>query len=116
MIILLSIFFSYLNVFFKSKDYIAIFFGVVINISVLASIYTCRVEKISQKYLILGSLSFLIGFICWNIDTHFCATLREYRKAFPSISFLFQGHMWWHVLTATGGYFLLKHRQLILWY
>ncbi|KAI9353893.1 ceramidase [Obelidium mucronatum] len=49
--------------------------------------------------------SYLAGFVLWNIDNHYCSTVRWFRGlvGYPW-SVLLQLHVWWHVGTAVGIY------------
>ncbi|EAW10660.1 ceramidase [Aspergillus clavatus NRRL 1] len=55
--------------------------------------------------VIYGLTMFLGGFLIWNLDNHFCPTIRKWRRAvgLPWGIFL-EGHGWWHVMTGVGAY------------
>ena len=47
-----------------------------------------------------GALTFLTGFLVWNLDNIFCArlTMWKHLMGWPG-AFLLEGHSWWHILT-----------------
>ncbi|KAI5302686.1 hypothetical protein KEM56_000451 [Ascosphaera pollenicola] len=53
----------------------------------------------------VGLTSFLGGFLLWNIDNHYCGTLRRWRHAVGlPWGLLLEGHGYWHIMTGTGAY------------
>lgn len=55
-----------------------------------------------------GVLTFLAGFVIWNVDNIYCGTLTEWKKTVGwPIAFLLEGHSWWHALTAVGSYLMM---------
>jgi len=55
-----------------------------------------------------GAVTFVAGFVIWNLDNIFCLDLTGWKFAITwPAAFLLEGHAWWHVLTAAGTYFLL---------
>ena len=69
-----------------------------------------------------GSLSFIVGFVIWNLDNTYCETLKVWKAAlgwpaafvlegrWPYVHGLFRailiivdalGHAWWHFLTVS---------------
>ncbi|KAI3617690.1 hypothetical protein CBS9595_003599 [Malassezia furfur] len=63
----------------------------------------------------VGIVSFLTGFLIWNIDNIFCGTLRVSREivGYPW-ALLLEGHGWWHILTCYGAYLLMVSCQTIV--
>ncbi|RDW72015.1 alkaline phytoceramidase-like protein [Coleophoma crateriformis] len=56
----------------------------------------------------LGLFVFLGGFGIWNLDNHYCSTLRSWRKQVGlPWGILLEGHGWWHLMTGTGAYFYI---------
>lgn len=52
-----------------------------------------------------GSLSYISGFIVWNIENWNCLYIRSIQDYFGyPIAFLFQMHVWWHLGTSYGSY------------
>jgi len=48
-----------------------------------------------------GVLSFVAGFLVWNLDNQFCDILESWRESLPFfIGALLQGHAWWHLVSA----------------
>ncbi|KAL4896695.1 ceramidase [Aspergillus ambiguus] len=52
-----------------------------------------------------GLTLFLGGFLIWNLDNHYCSTIRVWRRSIglPWGIFL-EGHGWWHLMTGIGAY------------
>lgn len=57
---------------------------------------------------------FLLGYILWNADIHFCdyarATRREWGMPY---GFLLEGHGWWHIFTGTGVYYYIVYQEYL---
>ncbi|CRG84888.1 Alkaline ceramidase 3 [Talaromyces islandicus] len=55
--------------------------------------------------VVYGLSMFLGGFGIWNLDNHFCGTIRQWRQniGLPWGLFL-EGHGWWHLMTGIGAY------------
>jgi dihydroceramidase len=47
-----------------------------------------------------GAVTFLAGFLVWNLDNIFCSQLTAWKNlvGWPG-AFLLEGHSWWHILT-----------------
>lgn len=61
--------------------------------------------------MILGVVPFVVGFLCWNLDVHFCSFwiyIRRNVLALPLGVFL-ELHGWWHLLTGMGVYIYLVY-------
>ena len=51
---------------------------------------------------------FLLGFVFWNLDNHYCTFVRGKRREWGiPYGFVLEGHGWWHIFTGTGVYFYL---------
>jgi dihydroceramidase len=48
-------------------------------------------RKIVAKTQLNGVLTFVVGFICWNVDNFFCAQLRKGRQMIGPLGFLLEG-------------------------
>lgn len=60
--------------------------------------------------MILGIVLFLFGYILWNLDVHFCDSVRAARRDWGMpYGFVLEGHGWWHLLTGLGVYFYLVY-------
>ncbi|EJD54625.1 alkaline phytoceramidase [Auricularia subglabra TFB-10046 SS5] len=56
----------------------------------------------------VGASTFVLGFVCWNVDNLLCRTLTRWKHTVGwPCAFLLEGHAAWHVLTATGTYAML---------
>ncbi|KAA1064660.1 hypothetical protein PGT21_010951 [Puccinia graminis f. sp. tritici] len=59
----------------------------------------------ATRYILIGSATFLLGFLIWNVDNVLCdqiSRLKEYLGT--PLSFILEGHAWWHLATGTGSY------------
>ncbi|KAF8585114.1 alkaline phytoceramidase [Ramaria rubella] len=61
-----------------------------------------------------GGISFIFGFLIWNLDNAYCDTLKEWKAemGWPA-AFVLEGHAWWHLLTAVGVYLMLVGVQYL---
>lgn len=72
--------------------------------------FYCLKKYNSCKYLLPSVLSlsiYVLGFIVWNIDNHFCPHMRGLRKSSPLLGNVSQLHAWWHAGAGLGTYFHL---------
>ncbi|XP_077863211.1 alkaline ceramidase 3-like, partial [Saccoglossus kowalevskii] len=57
----------------------------------------------SKTLLVAGTCCYLLGFILWNVDNHFCDHIRKMRhQAITPFKPITQIHAWWHVLAGLG--------------
>ncbi|KAE9367767.1 hypothetical protein N431DRAFT_416611 [Stipitochalara longipes BDJ] len=57
---------------------------------------------------IYGTVTFVSGYIVWNIDFAFCAELGAFRAAVGMpLGFVTELHGWWHILTGIGVYYFI---------
>ncbi|KAI3624203.1 YDC1 [Malassezia furfur] len=72
-------------------------------------------QATARHQQVVGIVSFLTGFLIWNIDNIFCGTLRVSREivGYPW-ALLLEGHGWWHILTCYGAYLLTVSCQIIV--
>jgi dihydroceramidase len=75
-----------------------------------------RLMNSSAKYklkrlLLVGWGMHALGFLCWNIDNHFCTPLRRMRTEAGAWEFLLQFHAWWHIFTGLGSYIYIVGNQ-----
>ncbi|ORX82940.1 alkaline phytoceramidase [Anaeromyces robustus] len=54
--------------------------------------------------LFICSITYILAFLLWNIDNIYCNHLLYLRNKYRYLSFLFQFHAWWHILTGIGTY------------
>ncbi|KAH7323740.1 alkaline ceramidase [Rhexocercosporidium sp. MPI-PUGE-AT-0058] len=58
--------------------------------------------------VILGLAIFLGGFGIWNLDNHYCSTLRTWRHQVGlPWGIILEGHGWWHLMTGVGAYYYI---------
>lgn len=66
------------------------------------------------KTMLLGVVIFLLGYLLWNLDIHFCSYVRGKRREWGMpYGFVLEGHGWWHIFTGTGVYFYLVYLQYL---
>ena len=54
-------------------------------------------SKTGWRIFIIGFSSFLLGFLLWNIDNHFCNNLKSIRNQIGPLGPATQLHGWWHI-------------------
>jgi dihydroceramidase len=54
-----------------------------------------------------GWMMYIVGFVFWVIDNHYCMELREWRQSMGAGGVMLQFHGWWHVLTGLGSYWIM---------
>ncbi|KAF8514763.1 ceramidase-domain-containing protein [Gautieria morchelliformis] len=94
----------------------AVFAILMLAVAARATILSRRTStpiSVSTRYIIIkifwtGSLSFIVGFIIWNLDNAYCDTLKVWKAGmgWPA-AFVLEGHAWWHLMTAVGVYLML---------
>jgi len=69
-------------------------------------------SKEAAMLYLAGLAMYLVGFFLWNIDTHFCWRVQEFRAAVPEILRpLTQLHGWWHLLAGYATYMNILYWQ-----
>ncbi|KAF9895428.1 hypothetical protein FE257_000334 [Aspergillus nanangensis] len=64
-----------------------------------------KIIKTMWFMVIYGLSLFLGGFAIWNLDNHFCSTIRVWRREVGlPWGIILEGHGWWHVMTGIGAY------------
>lgn len=57
---------------------------------------------------------FLLGYILWNADIHFCDLARSTRRDWGiPYGFILEGHGWWHIFTGTGVYHYIVYEEYL---
>jgi dihydroceramidase len=59
--------------------------------------YTTFFNKKLRLYYIISITLFVISFVIWNIENHFCEQVQQYNL-----------HAWWHILTSIAIYYCNK--------
>ncbi|KAF0523991.1 alkaline phytoceramidase [Gigaspora margarita] len=73
--------------------------SICVYLHVIAIVIKLKKEKGIGALMIRGSIIFLIGYIGWNIDYHFCSEMNKILNP--------QLHAWWHVTASYSCYSLL---------
>ncbi|CAG8662000.1 23739_t:CDS:2 [Dentiscutata erythropus] len=73
--------------------------AVCVYIHTLSIVFNPNVEKGVRKLWFLGSVVFLIGYIGWHIDLHFCSRMHQ-------LPYNPQLHAWWHFTASYGSYLI----------
>ncbi|CAG8492210.1 6129_t:CDS:2 [Diversispora eburnea] len=77
-------------------------------------VFQANIEKSSQMLLILGSIVFLIGYVGWHVDFHFCSNMNSLPYNMPNP----QLHAWCYlmcVLVIHDRSKMLQRDPQILW-
>ncbi|XP_076453756.1 alkaline ceramidase 3-like isoform X1 [Babylonia areolata] len=66
-------------------------------------------NKVGTMLYVSSFLTYMSGFILWNIDNIYCQHLRSLRrdKLHSAATPLFECHAWWHILAGVGTYLCL---------
>ncbi|CAB4441314.1 unnamed protein product [Rhizophagus irregularis] len=73
--------------------------SICVYLHIIAIVINLKDEKGIGALMIRGSIIFLIGYIGWNIDYHFCTEMNKILNP--------QLHAWWHVTASYSCYSLL---------
>ncbi|CAG5115483.1 unnamed protein product [Candidula unifasciata] len=66
----------------------------------------CLTTKCNKSFFLVSLLTYILGFLLWNIDNVYCSNLRSIRNQFVgrSSAMLFECHAWWHIFAGSGAY------------
>lgn len=99
--------------------------GIQVFFIVVESLLLQHKYKSTKRILLMCSIYYFLGFFFWNLDNHFCSSLKSYRNVLDtnfgidgasnlrSVIFnvlvlffksLLQFHSIWHILTGFGSY------------
>ncbi|CAG8433913.1 6744_t:CDS:10 [Scutellospora calospora] len=73
-----------------------------VYLNTLFIVFDSKAEKGVRRLWLLGSVVFLIGYIGWHIDLHFCSRMHNLPFDVPNP----QLHAWWHFTASYGSYLL----------
>jgi len=74
----------------------------------IRTVEQARKREECRHNFITGTVTFLLGFVLWNLDNIFCDQLTAFRSRHGEVIGAFsQGHAWWHILTGLGASRLL---------
>ncbi|KAG0151996.1 hypothetical protein CROQUDRAFT_650577 [Cronartium quercuum f. sp. fusiforme G11] len=98
--------------------FLQISFTIVMYFTLRDGLYTTPQEKRNRadviQCVVRGSTIFLGGFLIWNIDNIFCDQISQIKQAIGTpLSFILEGHAWWHLATGTGAYLIIVGVQLL---
>ncbi|ODQ64187.1 alkaline ceramidase [Nadsonia fulvescens var. elongata DSM 6958] len=72
------------------------------------------VMKEMKQIMFLGVATFLVGYMLWNLDIHFCGMWRRLRRMVGMpYGFLLEGHAWWHLFTGLGVYYYIVYLEYL---
>lgn len=113
---------SWIYLFFKIPEIHQTVYGFVTVLVVLMSgLLTHKFvsDKVAKKSLYqcmsIGIVTFLAGFISWNLDNQFCSYWIHVRRTVLELPLgvLLELHAWWHILTGTGIYYYIVYLQYL---
>jgi len=111
LLIIYSFLFSAVYLTFPFPIIHQVLYGIMIVIMIylgLVHIVKTR-DTVSIKLFFGGVITFLVAFIMWNLDNHFCSSLQTFRASAPAyISPISQLHGWWHILTGYATYLSIQ--------
>ena len=93
-----------------------------LNVMIIAKSYFLTRDNVKDDFLrrelyktmAAGISIFLFGYLLWNLDIHFCNSLRGWRRTIGMpLGFLLEGHAWWHIFTETGVYYYLVYEEYL---
>lgn len=80
----------------------------------LKHVKDAKARKELFSVMITGVCTFLLGYFLWNLDIHFCSTVRRTRRSWGiPYGFVLEGHGWWHIFTGTGVYYYLIYEEYL---
>lgn len=104
-------------------------FGLLIVLNIIFAYENSKIYNIPKKLFVLAIVYFLIGFLFWNLDNHFCNALRSHRLQVEtffrlnnsntneldingvilnilavSLKSISEFHSYWHVFTAYSSF------------
>ncbi|CCF58235.1 hypothetical protein KAFR_0E00810 [Kazachstania africana CBS 2517] len=104
----------------KIPSIFQIFYGILtVGVVIISAIFTYTViEENKESELVkrnlmttmtMGSIIFVMGFFCWQLDVHYCSFWRFLRRSYLHLPLgtLLELHGWWHILTGIGVYIFI---------
>jgi hypothetical protein len=83
-------------------------FGLLVLVLLISGVYCVwKYGQCRHKGWVIACIAMLaLGFTLWNIDVHFCPSLRKARQHMflGKGDFITQFHSWWHLLAGLGAY------------
>jgi dihydroceramidase len=110
-LVIYSVVFTIVYVLIRNPVFHEVNFGAqVALVTLLGALFCYRLRFTSNgptlsRYFVIGAVSFLFGFLLWNIDNLACDShLIPMREKFGQFGFLLEMHAWWHIFTGMGTY------------
>lgn len=113
---------SWIYLVFKIPEIHQTVYGfITVSVVVMSGILTHKFVKdpVAKKSLYqcmsIGIVTFLLGFVSWNLDNVFCSTWIYIRRDILQLplGILLELHAWWHILTGTGIYYYIVYLQYL---
>lgn len=94
--------------FVKDHSLFEAIFGLLVLVLLISGVYCVwKYGQCRHKGWVIACIAMLaLGFTLWNIDVHFCPSLRKARQHMflGRGDFITQFHSWWHLLAGLGAY------------
>eukprot|EP00092_Neocalanus_flemingeri_P007753 GFUD01008371.1.p1 GENE.GFUD01008371.1~~GFUD01008371.1.p1 ORF type:complete len:272 (+),score=72.00 GFUD01008371.1:154-969(+) len=84
-----------------------VMYGILVVVMILQAVSLLYYERdmVSLKLFVFGLVLYGGGFLLWNIENQFCATVQSIRRSSPSFLKPFtQLHGWWHIMAGYATY------------
>ncbi|CAK8698389.1 alkaline ceramidase 3-like [Clavelina lepadiformis] len=106
----------------KNPVIFLVLYGSLVVATVYMTALVCKMAPSLRRIALVLHLIYLFGFVVWNIDIHFCSSLRSFRSQGEvwnkHIFHMTQLHAWWHILAGYASflqlYFAIRSRCMYL--
>lgn len=100
---LVSIMITFGYIVIKNPVFFLWSYGVLATILFILNVRGCLILQGSRKLLACSVVSYMFGFLLWNIDNEMCYTVRDIRNSTPLLfKPMTQLHAWWHFFAGLG--------------
>nr|XP_034329749.1 alkaline ceramidase 3 isoform X2 [Crassostrea gigas] len=104
----LAIYCAIVTAFYLLSKHVIFFqvsYGLLVTLMVFSSVRLMLYYEHNTLLYLTGLVTYMSGFVLWNLDQHFCGHLQLIRKEYLGVfAPIFQLHAWWHILAGTGTY------------
>lgn len=104
----LAIYCAIVTAFYLLSQHVIFFqvsYGLLVTLMVFSSVRLMLYYEHNTLLYLTGLVTYMSGFVLWNLDQHFCGKLQLIRKEYLGVfAPIFQLHAWWHILAGTGTY------------